>query len=91
MNKFYTSDTFDQNNYKRTGWTASLVQLKVDAELPRLIVRVATGRRFWPLFTEVLNFDSGINDKALRNIKVSLKNYTFPMVDRFVAELDHIY
>ena len=84
----YTPETFNQENYKRTGWMVALKQTSFDDGKLRLIVRVATGRKYWPLFTEIVNFELGQEDPALLFIKASVKNYTFPMVDRFVDELN---
>lgn len=86
MNKFYTPDTFDPDKYKRSGWTVSLIKL-MDGST-KLIVRVSTGRRTWPLFSLEPNFELGLNDPTLRDIKFSLNYYTFPMVNRFVDELN---
>ena len=88
MDEFYISVTFDQEKYKRTGWTVIIKELDFDEFKSRLIVRVATGRKYWPLFTEVVNFSLGVNDPALLAIKASLKSYTFPMIDRFINELN---
>lgn len=54
----------------------------------RLIVRVATGKKYWTLFSKIVDLNLGTNDIALVNIKYSLKSYTFPMVYRFVNELE---
>lgn len=78
------------DNYIKTGWTVSLVNLEIDNYLPRLIVRVATGRKYWPLFSEIINIDLGINDIALINIERQLYGYTFPMINRFVLELEEV-
>lgn len=79
---------FNTDKYIKTGWTVSLVYLKMDNFLPRLIVRVATGRKFWPLFTEIINPTLGLMDPALKSIEASLYSYTHPMIDRFMSELE---
>lgn len=81
-------DNFDQDKYKRTGWQVALKSLDFDDYKLRLIVRVATGRKYWCLFTEVVDFTLGKEDPALKLISASLSNYTFPMVERFVIELE---
>ena len=83
-----TPETFNQDRWKRTGWTASLVRLDQDGGATRLIVRVATGRRFWPLFTLPVDFTMGSSDPALAQIGASISAYTHPMVKRFVDELE---
>jgi hypothetical protein len=88
MPDFFTPDTFDQDKYKKTCWKVSLNEFEMDGYMQRLIVRVATGRKYYPLFTEVINAQLGDKDPALRNIKLSLKGYTFPLLDRFVGELE---
>lgn len=88
MPDFYTPDTFSNEKYKRTGWNVILRELEIDDFNQRLIVRVCTGRKFWPLFSEVIDVKLGDKDPALTWIKLSLKSYTFPMVDRFVTELE---
>lgn len=84
---FYKPDTFSEENYKRTGWKAVLKELECDGFKQRLIVNVATGRKYWLLFSTVINVDLGDKDPALSEIKLSLKSYTFPMIDRFIGEL----
>ena len=88
MADFYTPETFDQDKYKRTGWRVVLRQLDMDEGKLRLIVNVATGRKYWPIFSEVINLEQGIEDEALLYIKASLKSYTHPMIDRYVNELE---
>ena len=78
---------FNTDKYTKTGWTVSIVYLQMDNFLPSLIVRVATGRKFWPLFTEIINPNLGLMDPALKAIEASLYYYTFPMKDRFMSEL----
>jgi hypothetical protein len=75
-------------SYKRTGWIPSITYLEMDNYKPRLIVRVATGRKYWPLFTEVINPELGLNDPALQYIQASFQLYTHPMVQRFISELN---
>lgn len=88
MKKFYTPETFSQDKYKKTSWMIFLVRTDFDGGKLRLIVRVATGRRYWPIFTVLPNFEMGIEDPVLRDIKFSLNLYSFPMVDRFIKELN---
>ena len=88
MSDFYTSETFDSEKYKKTGWTVVLRELEMDNYKLRLIVRVATGRKYWPLFSEIVDLNLGKEDPAILYIKTSLQNYTFPMIDRFVEELE---
>ncbi len=87
MPNFYKPDTFSEENYKRTGWKVVLRELECDEFKQRLIVNVATGRKYWLLFSTVINVDLGDKDPALSEIKLSLKSYTFPMIDRFIGEL----
>jgi hypothetical protein len=88
MKEFYTPDTFNQDKYIRNSWVMVLSQTEYDNGQLRLIVRVATGRKYWPLFSEVVNFELGTEDPALKKIKFSLNYYSFPMIDRFVDELN---
>jgi hypothetical protein len=81
---------FNQDKYKKTGWMVALKSLDFDGYKPRLIVRVATGRKYWCLFTEIVNLELGAEDPALIAISASLLNYTFPMVERFVLELEEM-
>jgi hypothetical protein len=80
-----TPENFNQDKYKRSGWTAKLYRTSW-GEI-RLIVHVATGRKYWCLFTLVPNFELGENDPMLDEIEQNLKYYTFPAIDRFVDEL----
>jgi hypothetical protein len=79
---------FDQNNYKRSFWTASIVNLEVDEYKPRLIIRVATGRKYWPFLSEILSIESGENDPLISAVNRQLYGYTHPMIDRFITELE---
>jgi len=88
MNKFYTPETFDSKKYKRSSWEIMLVKTKFDNEKLRLIVRVATGRKYWPLFSVLPEFELGLKDPALKQIKFSLNSYTHFMIDRFIDELN---
>ncbi len=88
MEKFYTPETFNQDKYKKTGWEIFLINIDQDNGKIRLVVRVATGRKYWPIFTVLPNFEMGLEDPILREIKFSLNSYTFPMVDRFIKELN---
>ena len=87
MPDFYTKDTFKEENYKRTGWKVCLKELEYDNFKQRLIVNVATGRKYWPIFSTVIDVNLGDKDPALSEIKLSLKSYTHHMIDRFVGEL----
>lgn len=88
MNKFFTEDTFDESKYTKTSWIIKLTKTSFDGGNLRLIVRVATGRKFWPLFTVLPNFEIGTEDPALKEIRSSLNSYTHPMIDRFIKELN---
>lgn len=78
---------FNPDKYTKTGWRVTIAYLDMDALKPRLIVNVATGRKYWCLFSEVINPDLGLDDPALLYIEASLQSYTFPMIDRFMTEL----
>lgn len=84
MNKI----NFDPTKWKKTGWIPALIYLEIDNYEPRLVVRVATGRKYWPIFSEVIDIDKGLNDPALEIISISLLKYTHPMIDRFKSELE---
>lgn len=88
MIEYYTPQTFDENRYVRSGWKAQYVELEIDKGFYRLIVRVATGRKYWPLFSLVIITELGINDPALKEVKFSLNHYTHFMIDRFIKELN---
>jgi hypothetical protein len=79
---------FNPDSYQKTGWISVISYLEMDNYKPRLIVRVATGRKYWPIFSEVINPELGLNDPALNNIKASFQSYTHPMVQRFISELN---
>jgi hypothetical protein len=87
MEQFYNPETFNQDKYEKSSWTISLTE--IEGKL-RLIVRVATGRKYWCLFSEIVNFELGIYDPALVEIKYSLGYYTFPLIDRFINELNTV-
>ena len=88
MDNFYTPETFTQEKYERSSWTISLVKLDNDDGNLRLIVRTATGRKYWCLFSVIVKFELGIEDPSLKEIKYSLNLYTFPLIDRFINELN---
>lgn len=88
MNSFYTPETFNPDKYIKTSWVVFLMKSDFDEGKLRLVVRVATGRKFWPLFSIIPNFELGIEDPTLKEIKSSLNLYTFPMIDRFIKELN---
>lgn len=83
-----TPETFDQETYKRTGWTAGLVRLECDLGEIRLIIRVATGRKYWPIISTVINQELGKSDPSIELIERQLYGYTHPMIERFVSELE---
>ena len=82
---------FNPDSYQKTGWVPIISYLKMDNYKPRLIVRVATGRKYWPLFTIVINPELGLNDPALLQIKESFKTYTHPMLQRLIDELSPMF
>ena len=84
MNKI----TISPESYKRTGWIPTISYLEMDNYQPRLAIRVATGRKDWPIFTGVINPELGLLDPAITNISDSLYFYTHPMGDRFKSELE---
>lgn len=79
---------FNPDKYTKTCWTVSIAYLECDNFNPRLIIRVATGRKYWPIFSGVIDIGLGKNDTALSLIEASLYAYTFPMIDRFMNELE---
>jgi len=83
-----TPETFDQETYKRTGWKAGLVRLESDLGKPRLIVRVATGRKYWPIISTVINQELGKSDPSIELIERQIHGFTHPMIERFVSELE---
>jgi len=85
MKNFYTPETFNQDKYQKTSWK---IFLQHDNDRLRLIVQVATGRKYWPMFSLHPNFELGINDPILKEIKFSLNYYTHPMINRFIGELN---
>jgi hypothetical protein len=84
MNKI----TINPEIYKRTGWIPTIAHLEMDNYQPRLVIRVATGRKYWPIFTGVINPELGLIDPAISNINDCLQFYTHPMGDRFKSELE---
>lgn len=80
-------DDFNFTIYKQTCWRCKLYRTSW-GEL-RFIIFVTTGRKEWVLCSVVPTF-SGLDDPALKQIKESIKYYTFPTVDRFVSELEVI-
>lgn len=79
---------FNQDNYKRTGWVAHISYSEGDNFKPRLIIRVATGRKYWSFYSEVINTSLGNEDPAIVCLNRQLYGYTHPMVDRFIGELE---
>jgi hypothetical protein len=79
---------FNQDKYKRTGWTAGISNLESDSFKTRLIIRVATGRKYWIIFSEVIDIDLAQNDPAISIMNRQLYGYTHPMIDRFMQELE---
>lgn len=88
MKKFYTPENFNQEKYKRTSWSILLTKTDFDNGQLRLIVRVATGRKYWPIFSVIPNFELGTKDPSLKEIKFSLNLYSHPLVNRFIDELN---
>ena len=88
MPNYLTSETFNEKNYKKTGWTASLFCLESDNFSTRLVVRVVTGRKYWCIISLIINPELGISDSAIQLIERQLYGYTHPMVERFVSELE---
>ena len=80
-------DNFDFTPYQQSGWRIKLYRTSW-GEL-RLVIFVTTGRKESVLCSVVPTF-SGLDDPALKQIKSSLKYYTFPTIDRFVKELELI-
>lgn len=74
-------------NIKMTGWKPVFVRMDADGGALRLVLRVATGRKYWPLFSEVVDLSLGKNDPALKQLEASIQKFTFPMQQRFVDEL----
>lgn len=83
-----TPETFNQETYKKTGWKVGLVRLDSDSGSPRLIVRVATGRKYWPIISTLISPELGKSDPAIGLMEKQLYGYTFPMIERFVSELE---
>lgn len=79
---------FSDEKYKKTGWKAKIGNFEFDNFKDRLIINVATGRKYWPLFSEVINVDMGKKDPALKILENQLHFYTFPMIDRFISEIE---
>ena len=75
---------FNQENYKRTGWQAAI---NTDNGL-RLIIRVATGRKYWPIYSEIINPELKQDDPAISALNQQLYGFTHPMIDRFMQELE---
>lgn len=88
MPNYLTHTTFNQDKYQRTGWKADLVSLETDNYSTRLIVRVATGRKYWPIISFVITPELATSDPAIQLIERQLYGYTHPMVERFVSELE---
>ena len=86
----YNPGNFDQEKYKRTGWRISLCQTSFDGGKYRLICNVATGRKYWCLFSEIVELELGDKDNAIQKISASLLSYTFPLVERFILELEEM-
>jgi len=86
--EYYNQENFDSSKYKRTGWDIFILNNDCDNGQTRMVVRVATGRKYWPMFSVITNFEMGIEDPALKEIKFSMNYYTHPMIDRFIEELN---
>lgn len=74
--------------YVKTCWNVALANYEFDGFKPRLIVNVATGRKYWSLFSLIINTELGVEDPAIKEIDRSLYGYTFPLIDRFISELE---
>lgn len=73
----------------KTGWNAAIVRLESDGGIERLIVRVATGRKYWPIFSEPIDRTLGAGDPAIHRMELAVNHrYTHPMRARFRAELE---
>jgi len=79
---------FNPDKYIKTGCRVSIANLEIDEYNPRLIISTATGRRFWCFFSEVITPELGINDPAISILNNQLHFFTFPMIDRFISELE---
>jgi hypothetical protein len=79
---------FNPEIYKRTGWIPLISYLDFDGYRPRLIIRCATGRKYWPFFSEVIDPSLGHSDPALEILGCSFIRYTHPMKLRFKTELE---
>lgn len=86
--EYYTEETFNQDKYPKNSWKVYLIKTHLDEGKLRLVVRVATGRKYWPLFSVVPTFELGVEDPVLKEIKFSLNHYTHFMIDRFIKELN---
>jgi hypothetical protein len=80
-------DNFDFTSYKQTSWRIKLHRTSWGEF--RLIIYVTTGRKEWVLCSVVPTFN-GVDDPALKEIKSSFKYYTFPLINRFIKELELI-
>lgn len=79
---------FNSDKYTKTGWVVSIAYLEIDNFLPRLIIRVATGRKYWVILSEIINTKLGDKDPAIEKLNRQLYGYTHPMIDRFISELE---
>jgi hypothetical protein len=86
--KYYNHLNFDSSKYKKTSWDIFILNNDSDNHKTRMVVRVCTGRKYWPLFSVIPNFEMGLEDPSLKEIKFSLNDYTHPMIDRFIEELN---
>jgi hypothetical protein len=71
-----------------TCWVPVVGRLEQDEYRWRLVIRVATCRKYWPLVSVIVDPDLGRHDPAIRTISEHLCLYTHPMRDRFVSELE---
>lgn len=79
---------FNPEKYTKTGWVVSISNLEIDDHKPRLIIRTATGRKFWCFFSEVITPELYEKDPAIEKLNRQLYGYTHPMIDRFISELE---
>lgn len=79
---------FSDEKYNKTGWKAKIGNFEFDDFKDRLIINVATGRKYWPLFSDIINIKLGKEDPALLKLEKQLYFYTHPMIDRLISELE---
>ena len=85
---FMTPERFEPESYKRTGWKVKYNRMSYDPNECRLIVHFVACRQYALLFTLVPDLTLGQSDPVLDDIARALHHYTFPMIDRFILELE---